>query len=128
MLPTFKLGKKIDTHTVGGRLISQEQHEKVENAITFTIEINEGEILLTLVDGVLSQVIYQTPKLFPWSKKKKTRQLLEAYAGTSSWVEVLDNGFGKTYRRDDETMVALWSYVMDFNTFHTQEFHQLKYK
>jgi hypothetical protein len=39
--------------------------------------------------------------------------------------EILDNGFGKTYRREDMRRFALWSYAMDCVTFGTMEFHEV---
>ena len=38
---------------------------------------------------------------------------------------MLDNGFGKTYRRADEQCFALWSYAMDYTTIGTMEFHEV---
>ncbi|MFF0503774.1 hypothetical protein ACFYUH_09270 [Streptomyces fimicarius] len=37
------------------------------------------------------------------------------------------NGFGKTYRDAGQRRYALWSHVMDFTTFGTMEFHQVKW-
>lgn len=127
MLPIYEIGKEFQEKFVPGEFMSKGAHEKDKAAEIYTYEIPEGNILLTVKSGVLHEVIYQTPKLFPWSKKKKNRYLFNSYCTDTSWNEILDNGFGKTYRSKNGEMYALWSYVMDYNTFGTMEFHETKW-
>lgn len=127
MLPIFKIGEKFEEGQIGGSQIEKTPHEKAEGAEVYTYEYPQGNILFTVRDGTLHEVIYQTPKLMPWSKKKKNRHLFSSYCSDSGWNEILDNGFGKTYRSNNGEMYALWSYAMDYNTFGTMEFHDAKW-
>jgi hypothetical protein len=53
--------------------------------------------------------------------------LFAHYGDGQPYDEILDNGFGKTYRRADMQRYALWSYAMDFTTIGTMEFHAVKW-
>ena len=126
MLPIFNIGKEFDEQKVPGTLIETASYDKVNNAVVYRFKIDEGQVLLTVIAGILHEVVYQTPKLFPWSRKKKNKFLLSRYCEIAGWREILDNGFGKTYQSNDGEMCALWSYTMDFNTFGTMAFHEDK--
>ena len=125
MLPIFKIGEAFNPNDINGTFIGVSPHENAQGAIVHTYKIKEGNILLTVLDGVLHEVIYQTPKIFLLSKKNKNKHLFNSYSPNSGWKETLDNGFGKTYRSNDGEMYALWSYTMDFNTFGTMQFHEV---
>ena len=127
MLPIFNIGGKFDEDQISGSLIEKKPHERSVGSEVYVYEIPQGNILLTVKDGILHEAIYQTPKLMPWSKKRKNHYLFSSYCCDSGWNEVFDNGFGKTYRSNNGQMYALWSYSMDFNTFGTMEFHDAKW-
>lgn len=125
MLPIFKIGQELNESEIPGVFVAKEPCADVEGAETYTYKIEEGTILLTIFDGLLHEVIYQTPKKWPWSRRKKNKYLFSSYCSKSGWEERLDNGFGKIYRSNDGEMYALWSYAMDFNTFGTMAFHEI---
>lgn len=122
-LQIFDIGGTFDPATVSGQLLESNPHEKAPGATTHKYETTEGNILLTEMDGILHEVSYQTPKLLPWRRRKKNRFLFSGYSPEVDWEEVLDNDFGKSYRSKDDRLFALWSYVMDYNTFGTMEFY-----
>ena len=70
-------------------------------------------------------VIYQAPLGDETAIESRNAGLFEHYGEGQEWDEILDNGFGKTYRREDMRRFALWSYAMDFVTFGTMEFHEV---
>jgi hypothetical protein len=91
-------------------------------------QIRKGQIILTRWLGCLHCVIYQTPLDAGAPQDRRNATLFEHFADGHPWNEILDNGFGKTYRRTDMQRFALWSYVKDFNTFGTMEFHGVMWR
>lgn len=126
MLPVFKLLTPIETFEVLGPAVESEPHEKVAGATVQVYEIEAGRVLLTIWNGVLHEVIYQTPMEFADESDRRNDALFRHYGEGHKWNELLDNRFGKTYRRADMQRYALWSYAMDFNTFGTMAFHEVE--
>jgi hypothetical protein len=127
VLPVFELLTPIDALKAPGPLVHSLPHEKAAGATVQAYEIEAGRILLTVWNGVLHEVIYQTPMEFEEESRRRNVTLFRHYGGGQKWNELLDNGFGKTYRRADMQRYALWSYAMDFNTFGTMAFHEIKW-
>jgi hypothetical protein len=73
------------------------------------------------------EVIFQTPARTRKQAAARNAALFDFYGEGHGWNEILDNGFGKTYRRADLQRFALWSYAMDFNTFGTMAFHEVRW-
>lgn len=127
MLPVLKLFTPVDELDICGTPIKSEPHTKAQSAFVKTYEIDEGYVLLTVWNGLLHEVIYQTPMDSEDDSLRRNNELFKHYGEGHGWDEILDNGFGKTYRRADNQRYALWSYAVDFNTFGTMEFHAVKW-
>lgn len=125
MLPVFKLLTPIDAVNPAGILVESAPHENATGATVQVYEIDAGRVLLTAWNGLLHEVIYQTPMEFEDESLRRNESLFKHYGEGLIWNELLDNGFGKTFRRADMQRYALWSYAMDYNTFGTMEFHEV---
>ncbi|MEU2576402.1 hypothetical protein ACIP3B_11040 [Streptomyces anulatus] len=80
-----------------------------------------------MVDGGrLHEVIYRTPADSVEEASRHNDRLFAHYGQGAGWTEILDDGFGKTYRRTDQRRYALWGYAMDITTFGTMGFPQVK--
>jgi hypothetical protein len=126
-LPLLELLCTADEARIPGDLELSNPHEKAPDAVVDSYLIDSGRILLTFWHGWLHEVVYQTPAKSESDASRRNDLLFEHYGQGRSWNEILDNGFGKTYRRVDLQRYALWSYTMDFTTFGTMEFHQVKW-
>jgi len=126
MLPTFELLTPANELVVPGDLLDEAEDEKIVGATVRTYSIAEGQLVLTEWNGRLHEVIYQTPRDTAGEVQDRNEQLFIHYGGGQAWREILDNGFGKTYRSVDMERYALWSYVMDFSTFGTMQFHAVR--
>lgn len=126
-LPLFQL-LSVPNHIVPiGELIGEESHEKAIGAYVQRFEIPDGYYMLTFWQNKLHEVIYQTPLADKNEAANRNTQLFLYYGEGKTFYEILDNGFGKTYRRTDMERYALWSYVMDFTTIGTMQFHAVKW-
>lgn len=125
-LPFFTLLIATDEIVVPGLLVWEKPHEKVEAALMQCFRVADGRVILTIWRQKLQEVIYQTPLKDETAIERRNAELFKHYGEGHDWREILDNGFGKTYRRTDMQRYALWSYAMDFNTFGTMEFHAVK--
>ena len=122
MLPIFALGSPITGNSVPRTFIGERPHETVADATVLEFELPAGSVLLTMWHGELHEIVYQTPRRFIWNRWWKNRTLFRAYDPGAGWRRILDNGFGMTYRSNDDQLFALWSYVMDINTVGTMQF------
>ncbi|MER6327296.1 hypothetical protein [Streptomyces coelicoflavus] len=126
-LPLLELLGAADDVRVPGGLESSRPHENAPDAVVDTYAIDGGWLLITLWRGRLHEVIYQTPAESAEDASRRNDRLFAHYGQGDGWTEILDNGFGKTYRRADQQRYALWSYTMDVTTFGTMGFHQVKW-
>ncbi|MFF7008054.1 hypothetical protein ACFY9Y_19435 [Streptomyces fimicarius] len=126
-LPLLELLCSADEIRVPGELTSSGPHEHAPGAVVDAYVIDGGRLLLTLWHGRLHEVIYQTPAETGEDAARRNDRLFAHYGQGEGWNEILDNGFGKTYRDAGQRRYALWSYVMDVTTFGTMEFHQVKW-
>jgi len=124
-LPLFTLLSSDYALPASSELVCEGPHEKAAEAYDRQFHIPEGCIILTTWRGELHRVTYQTPLEDDAAIQRRNAKLFDHYGEGKSWKEILDNGFGKTFRRSDMQRFALWSYVMDFNTFGTMEFHEI---
>ena len=108
-----------------GELVDSSPHEHAAGAVVHRFTVPEGFVLVTIWRDVVHEVIYQTPCEFEEDSKARDRRLFAHHGEGHEWREILDNGFGKTYRRADLERFALWSYAMDFTTFGTMAFHEV---
>ncbi|MFE6982488.1 hypothetical protein [Streptomyces griseus] len=127
LLPLLELLCSADEIRLPGELTSSSPHENAPGAVVNTYAVDGGRLLLTLWRGRLHEVIYQTPAESGEDAERRNDRLFAHYGQGEGWNEILDNGFGKTYRGAGQQRYALWSYVMDFMTFGTMEFHQVKW-
>jgi hypothetical protein len=124
-LPLFALNTDSNSVTSPGQLVWGGPDEETEGAYESRFQIPEGHVILTTWRGKLHCVIYQTPLGDETAIESRNAGLFEHYGDGQEWNEILDNGFGKTYRREDMQRFALWSYAMDFVRFGTMEFHEV---
>ncbi|MGW6471111.1 hypothetical protein [Streptomyces nigra] len=114
-----------DEVRVPGELESSGPHENAPDAVVDRYVVDGGRLLLTVWRGRLHKVIYQTPAESEQDAARRNDRQFAHYGQGDGWTEILDNGFGKTYRRTDQRRYALWSYTMDITTFGTMWFHQV---
>jgi len=126
-LPLLRLLEPADGIAEPGELIWEGPHEKAAGAYQRVYEIPEGHVILTTWQGKLHEVTYQTPEEDEEASVDRNATLFDHYGDGHPFNEVLDNGFGKTYRRADMERYALWSYAMDYTTVGTMEFHAVKW-
>ncbi|MBY0418007.1 MAG: hypothetical protein K2W88_08115 [Pararheinheimera sp.] len=127
MLPTFDLGDKFLPESLAGFTFKEAPHGKIAGATVYTVEVMAGDILLITFGEVLHEIVYQTPSWFPWTRKRKLRKLFKSYSNGHDWAELMDNGFGKVFRRSDKMVGALTSRLMDYTTFHTEFWRSQKW-
>lgn len=111
-----------------GELVDSTPHEHADGAVVHRYVVPEGAVLVTVWRGVVHEVVYQTPCESGEDSAARNQQLFTYYGDGHEWDEILDNGFGKSYRRVDLECYALWSYAADFNTFGTMSFHEVKWR
>jgi hypothetical protein len=111
-----------------GALTERLVHEHVAGAVVHLYRVEAGQVLVTLWGGLVHEVIFQTPCELSADSEERNRKLFDYYGEGQTWSEILDNGFGKSYRRADMQRCALWSYAMDFNTFGTMAFHEVRWR
>ncbi|MFD6477074.1 hypothetical protein ACFWEH_26630 [Streptomyces anulatus] len=126
-LPLLELLCAADEVRIPGELESSFPHENAPDAVTDTYVVDGGRLLLTLWHGRLHEVIYRTPAESVEDASRRNDRLFAHYGQGDGWTEILDNGFGRTYRRTDQQRYAFWSYAMDITTFGTMGFHQVKW-
>jgi hypothetical protein len=124
-LPLFTFLTPAKSIPLPGELVSEGPHEHAKRAIDRLYRIPEGHVILTLWKGKVHCVIYQAPLEDETASESRNAGLFAHYGEGKVWNEILDNGFGKTYRREDMERFALWSYAMDYNTFGTMAFHEV---
>jgi hypothetical protein len=124
MLPVFKLLAPIEDVRPPGELVETVPHDEVPSALTEVHATDNGHVLLTTWNGRLHEVVYQTPSDSEADSLRRNEALFAGYGEGQTWKEILDNGFGKIYRRADGQRYAMWSYAMDFITFGTTAFQE----
>ncbi len=112
---------------IPGTLQQIEAHEKVAESTTSTYETESGNIIVSVWNNYIHEVIYQMPLHSKAAVGRRNAQLFHFYSDGKKWNKVLDNGFGITYRRADMARYALYSYAMDINTFGTMDVHEAQY-
>jgi hypothetical protein len=127
-LPVFTLLQSSRSIKAPGKLVWKGRKGSTPRVYQRRYRIRQGHVILTTWKGKLHEVIYQTPLDDEASVINRNTELFKQYGDGEKWKEILDNGFGKTYRRSDKQCYALWSYAMDFNTFGTMEFHEIKWQ
>jgi hypothetical protein len=102
--------------------VSEALHDVVADAVVRKFRTDGGYILATIWRGSVHEVIYQTPMRFFWSRLKRNRALFEFYGNGQNWAQDCYIDFGKSHKRTDGQVRALYSKIMDFMTFVTVEF------
>ena len=127
-LPYFKIESDATAIAAPGDLLWQKPHAHAKGAVDSCYKIEQGQVILTSWLGRLHCIIYQTPLEVVSDRERRNAELFEHYSDGLAWREILDNGFGKTYRRGDMKRFALWSYVKDYNTFGSMDFHGVMWR
>ena len=122
LMTARSLLKPVGTH------LGSEADDRIAVAVCDYYEIPEGRIVLTIWKDQLHSVIYQTPLDLADASKLRNAALFRHFGEGHGWREILDNGFGKTFRRLDMTRFALWSYARDYTTFGTLEYNDFRAK
>lgn len=105
-----------------GDYASESLHDVVTEAVVRKYRTDGGFVLATIWRGSVHEVIYQTPLRFFWSRLKRDRGLFEFYGDGQSWAQDCYIDFGKSRKRADGQVRAVYSKIMDFITFVTVEF------
>jgi hypothetical protein len=126
-LPLFSLLTPNGELIAPGELVWSEPHDKADGAESFCYAIPAGQVILSVWRESLHEVIYQTPATNEQGAAARNKFLFQHYGDGIAFNEILDNGFGKTYRRADMQRFALWSYAMDFTTVGTMDFHAVRW-
>ncbi len=126
-LPLFRLLHEEREIVQFGTLVFEVTHKHAVDAFQRMYSISPGGVMLTLWRGRLHEVVYQTPADSEFEALERNRLLFSHYGEGFLFDEILDNGFGKSYRRSDLERYALWSYVMDYTTIGTMAFHAVKW-
>lgn len=126
-LPVLRLLTDVTQLEPPGHLVAQDRHEHVGEAEVSRYAIDAGTVLLTVWREVLHEVIYQLQPPTRQASESQRDWLLTAYGDGLLFNEILDNGWGKTYRREDMERFALWSYAADVTTVGTMSFHAVKW-
>ncbi len=100
-LPVFELLSPIEKVTPPGVLDWEGSSEDVKEARESYFVTPERTIIITEWEGLLHEVIYQAPLEGKPAIDNRNDYLFRSYGDGHSWKEILDNGFGKTYRRED---------------------------
>jgi hypothetical protein len=124
VVPTSMIDLLVSDYDPPGRLVDTVAHEHVAGAIVRSYEVPDGQLLLTEWQGVVHEIIFQTPGDHPADSQRRNQALFAHYGDGHQWNEILDNGFGKVYRRADMQRYAKWSYAMDITTIGTMAFHE----
>lgn len=127
-LPFVPLLVPVASVTLPGPLLSEKPHENAPGATVRGYETPLGNVLLTEWQGLVHEIIYQCPFNDEAMSEERNNLLFDFYSDGQPWNNILDNGFGVTYRREDMKRYALYSYTMDYNTFGTMEFHAVKWR
>jgi hypothetical protein len=101
---------------------SETLDDVVPDAVVRKFRTDSGFVLATIWRDSVHEVIYQTPLRFFWSRLKRDRELLKYYGDGQSWSEDWPIDFGKSRKREDGKVRALYSKIMDYMTFVTTEF------
>ncbi|HSI62696.1 MAG TPA: hypothetical protein VLE43_06240 [Candidatus Saccharimonadia bacterium] len=110
------LGERIEE--LCARLPSLSESEEPSDWLDCTdyrLESDDYVFHATAKDGVVVAVIHDTDRHREGGMKrvKKMMHLLKVYAGASDFEQILDNGFGFTYRSVDGKRMATYSYACD---------------
>lgn len=81
----------------------------------YRLELPDYLLHVTAKEGKVVAVIHNTDRYRNTGAQriKKLIYFLEAYAGESSFDQVLDNGFGLSYKTEDDERWATYSYACD---------------
>jgi hypothetical protein len=124
--PVFQLRSKVNKGDFDGKG-EIEMDEKIKECYNVVVENPNGRVLIVVWKNEIHELIYQMPCRTKWGSRKRNTKLFNHYGEGFQFVEVLDNGFGKSYWREDKNLFALWSYAMDFTTIGTAEFHKVRW-
>lgn len=120
-MKTIPLGLESTSPKLSG-YASEVLDDVVPDAVVRKFRTEGGFILATIWHGSVHEVIYQTPLRFFWSRFKRDRELFKFYGDGQSWAEDRYIDFGKSRKRADGEVRALYSKIMDFVTFMTTAF------
>jgi hypothetical protein len=101
---------------------SETLDDVVLDAVVRKFRKDGGFVLATIWRDSVHEVIYQTPLRFFWSRLRRDRELFKFYGDGQSWSEDSLIDFGKSRKRADGEVRALYSEIMDYMTFVTTEF------
>jgi hypothetical protein len=101
---------------------SEALDDVVPDAVVRKFRTDGGFILATIWRGSVHEVIYQTPLRFFWSRLMRDREFFKIYGNGQGWAHDCYIDFGKSRKRADGEVRALYSKAMDFMAFMTTEF------
>lgn len=128
MLQTFDLDAEFGPSLVDGQLLRTLKHESVTGVYTYEFKVAKGTILFSVSRGILLEVSYSYPSIFPWIRSKYRQTLLDAYAPEGGWALVYQDKSGKMYRSKDERYYAAIGKGAKFVNIGSMHFHEEKFR
>ena len=120
----FTLDSTIEPKNVDGTLLKTRKHDVVNGAYTYEFKSKDGNVFLTALAGKLQEVTYECRGIFPWSKKRKLKNLLTIYGVDKTWTKVFNNRSGCLYHNPEEVYYATWNRKSDFISFGVMFFRE----
>ena len=128
MFQIFQIDDVFEPKSVEGTLLKTRSHDTVYGAYTYEFQLKRGKLTFSVLNRKLHEVTYDCPRLFPWSKNKRNRQLLKAYEQGGDWQPVFKNKSGYLFQSSDYKYFAALSKVNDTATFGTMMFYEERYR
>lgn len=128
MLQVFKIASEFNPQEVDGTLLRTRAHESVYGAYTYEYQIKKGKLFISVMGRKLHEIIYDCPKLLPWTRSKRNAFLFDAYCSGGEWRQVLKNASGDLFQSQDDLFYAAWSKKNDTTSFGTMIFYEEKYR
>ena len=96
---------------------------EVVGADDHLIPVEGGRIVVTVWNGAIQRVIYQTPiRNDDTLQQYKNDRILSAYTEDGSWDQGTEEESGTLYQRSDGGAFAFWTREMDYLIVETAEF------
>jgi hypothetical protein len=113
--------------SVLGTSSGEKPQNNPEGAVQRLYSLPNGQIIVTLWQGRLHEVIYQTPCNEETDRVARNERLFAHYGEEQEWKLVRNDSFGKVYGRADDARYAFWSIRMDYLTFGSMAYHAQRY-
>lgn len=125
MIQIFSICQDFNPKEVDATLVKTRAHDIVYGAYTYEFRTKKGRLYISVMGNKLHEVLYDYPKFFSWTRKKRNRFLLNAYC-EGEWKPVFKNETGHLFQSIDNQCFAAWSKENDTMAFGTVMFYEEK--